>query len=329
MRTEKTLILGGAGFLGSHITRRLFIDSTPVRILTRSKHSLQSLGTLANQVEICFGDFADELVLRTALSGVDTVVHLISSIGPSSPISDGLKELQSTILPTARLLECCANAGIRKLVYVSSGGTVYGNALSTPILEDTPLEPLSVYGHSKKITESYIRFYAERYNIDASILRLSNPFGPGQDPSRRQGIVAVALQSLKDDTVFDIVGDGSAIRDYIYVADAAEGIVRALRTDAVGTVNISSGSGLSVLEILAQVESVTGLRLNRRYLPARKTDVASSILSNALAQSRLGWSPTTEIEAGIARTWTWFQEQQMAKNVNPSHVDDLHLVPRT
>ena len=310
MKTSTVLVLGGAGFIGSPVVQRLLSNSNAVRVFTRSEESLGSLGRAVDEVEVVLGDFSDDIAVQTALRGVGSVVHLISAIGPASTIGDGKTELESTIIPTVRLMENCAKAGIRKLVYVSSGGTVYGNADATPILESVHLEPLSIYGHSKKITESYIRFYANRFDIDASILRVANPFGPRQNPGRRQGIVAVAIDCLLNNKVFDVIGDGCSIRDYVFVEDVADGIVRALQVASAGTINISSGVGLSVLQMLELIESITGLSLEKRMIPARATDVSSSVLSNELALSILGWSPTTEIKTGLARTWDWIQNQR-------------------
>ena len=303
--------MGGAGFIGSHLVQRLLSNSNDVRVFTRSEASLVSLGSALDDVEVVLGDFSDDIAVHGALRGIDKVVHLISAIGPGCTISDGKTELESTIIPTVRLMENCSKAGVRKLVFVSSGGTVYGNVDATPILESVHLEPCSIYGHSKKVTESYVRFYANMLKIDASILRVSNPFGPGQNPSRRQGIVAVAIDCLLNNKVFDIIGDGSAVRDYVFVEDVAEGIVRALDAGCTGTINISSGVGLSVLQMLELVESVTGLLLEKRSIPARATDVASSVLSNKLALSILGWTPTTEIRVGLGKTWDWIQNQRV------------------
>lgn len=311
MTKTKVLVLGGAGFIGSHVVQRLLGNSNRVRVFTRSKESLASIGRAVDNVEVVLGDFSDDIAVETALRGIDMVVHLISAIGPGSTISDGKTELESTIIPTVRLMENCSKAGARKLVFVSSGGTVYGNVDTSPILEHVQLEPLSIYGQSKKVTESYIRFYANKLNIDATILRVSNPFGPGQNPSRRQGIVAVAIDCLLNNKVFDIIGDGSAERDYVFVEDVAEGIVRALDATCAGTINISSGVGLSVLQMLELIESVTGLSLEKRMIPARATDVSSSILSNELAHSILGWTPTTEIKIGLGKTWDWIQNQRV------------------
>jgi len=287
--------------------QRLTRDSVSIRVLSRNKVELRPSCFSGYDTEFVYGDFSDSRFIEDALIGVHQVVHLISSLSPSSPVHEGKNELVSTIFPTIQLVESCAKAGVKRLIYVSSGGTVYGNQPESPIQEDASMEPVSIYGLSKKITENYVRFCACKVNVSATILRVANPFGPGQDPKRRQGIVAVAMDCLLKKQVFDIVGDGSAIRDYLFVEDVSDAIVRALIADIHGTFNVSSGIGLSIIEILDLIESVTGLSLEKRWLPPRVTDVASNVLSNALARDVLGWSPTTDVKSGIERTWGWIQ----------------------
>lgn len=306
---KKTLLIGGEGFIGCHVARELLQGGSNVRILTRSNNS-SSVVELGLDVEFVRGELQNEMIVKSALRGVDFVVHLVSSLWPSSTIGDGLKDLVSTLVPTVRLLELAASTNVQKVVFISSGGTVYGDAKSIPIVEDTLLAPTSIYGLSKKTIEEYLRFYAKEFQLNSTILRISNPYGPGQSAKRKQGIVAVAFDCLLNNQPFYILGDGDAVRDYIYIKDVASAIVKSLQSNCGGTFNISSGKGVSVKQMLDYIELVAGRSIQRQFVAARSSDVTTSVLSNDFARRELRWYPETNIMDGLTRTWNWVVDER-------------------
>jgi UDP-glucose 4-epimerase len=171
-----------------------------------------------------------------------------------------------------------------------------------PITEDHPLAPKSAYGQSKLTIENYLQFYARTTDLEVSVLRMSNPYGPGQNTLGVQGLIAVAMGCLRDGRAIQVYGDGAAVRDYLYVDDAVNAMLLAA-SHAPALMNVASGVGHSVNEVLAAVERASGRRLDRIAFPARPADVQANILDNRRAAERLGWRPRIALDEGLARTW--------------------------
>ncbi|EMI52269.1 NAD-dependent epimerase/dehydratase family protein [Rhodopirellula sallentina] len=306
---KRILVLGGAGFIGSHVTHRLVELGAKVRVLSRPGRSVQNLTGVIDDIELVFGNFSDEGHLRTSLEGIDQVVHLISTTFPATTTSSGIYDIESNIIPTLRLLQECVNKGVQKLVYLSSGGTVYGEPKTDPITEDHALDPKSIYGQSKKVIESYIEFFVRTRSLNTTTLRVSNAFGPRHNPYGVQGLIGVAMACAIENRTVTILGDGSAERDYIYVDDVVAGVIAALSTETADTVNLSSGQGRSVSEVLDTVERVSGRPVLRRFDANRDSDVNKNVLCNQRARTLLNWSPQTEFEDGMRKTWQWIQSE--------------------
>lgn len=306
---ERILVLGGAGFIGSHVTHRLVEQGAKVRVFSRPGHTIQNLSDVIDDVELVFGNFSDEGQLKSALRGVQRVVHLVSTTFPATTIDTGIFDIESNICPTLRLLQECVKEDVQKLVYLSSGGTVYGEPKTNPITEDHPLEPKSLYGQSKKLIESYIDFFVRTQSLNATVLRVSNAFGPRQNPYGAQGLIGVAMACAMENRPVNILGDGSAQRDYIFVTNIVDGIMAALFSESAATVNLSSGQGRSVTEILDTVEHVSGRTLQRHFDADRDSDVKQNILSNDKAFQTLGWKPQTDFEEGMKQTWQWIHNE--------------------
>lgn len=299
-------MLGGAGFIGSKLVLDLLSMGAVVRVLSRTSSSLKALSMLCDKLEIVQGDFQDEYILSEAMKGVDCVVHLITTTYPRSSPHSSVYDVSTNLIPTIRLLENCEKLGVSKLVYLSSGGTVYGEPLYCPIDEDHPLDPISFYGFSKKIIENYLAFFEKSSSLEICILRASNPYGPGQNAYGLQGIVAVAMASIVDRKPFTVLGDGSAVRDYLYIGDLSLGILSGIAHSGSVTANISSGQGCSVNQLLSEIECVSGYDIECQYLPSPGSMVKESILSNALALQVLNWRPTISLRYGLEETWRYF-----------------------
>jgi UDP-glucose 4-epimerase len=296
------LVLGGAGFIGSNLVRAMVAAGDRPRVMGRPSRSLANLGPVLGHVDWRPGDFMDDAVLRDALQGVDTVFHLITTTFPNLRVESSNFDLLSNLLPTIRMLELARELGVRRIVYASSGGTVYGEPQQLPITEDHPLAPKSAYGQSKLTIENYLLFYARTTDLEVSVLRMSNPYGPGQNTLGVQGLIAVAMGCLRDRRAMNVYGDGAAVRDYLYVDDAVDAMLLAAGHPP-ALMNVSSGVGHSVNEVLAAVERASGRSLIRAAIPARTADVRANILDNRRAAERLGWQPRIDLDEGLARTW--------------------------
>ncbi len=304
---SKYLVLGGAGFIGSNLTRELVRRGERPRVFTRPTATIGNLGDILDQVDLVYGDFMDDVTLRAALKDVEIVFHLISTTFPSMTLKSSVYDILSNLLPTIRLAELCLELKVPTIVYASSGGTIYGEPQTDIITEHHPLVPKSAYGQSKLNIENYLRFYARTTSLDIKILRLSNPFGPRQNPYGIQGLIAVAMGCARDRRPLKIFGAGTAVRDYIYIDDAIEVMLRAATRAGPIVANVSSGRGTSVRDVVAAIEQVTGRTIAKQFVPERPGDVNVNILSNDLARGLYDWDPQVDLAEGLRRTWAWIQ----------------------
>ncbi len=294
------LVLGGSGFLGGHTVEALQSQGCEVRTFDRRRRE-PPLGVDARE-----GDFLDPVALQSALAGCRTVFHLIDTTLPETSNRNPLADVEANVLGTVRLLELAHRAGIEKIVFASSGGTVYGPPSTLPIPESHPTQPLCSYGVHKLAIEHYLRLYRTLHGLDSCVLRIANAFGERQSPFGANGAVTIFLNRALQDEVIEIWGDGSAIRDYVYAPDVAEGLCLAARASGGSHLfNVGSGQGRSLNELIASIEALIGRAVRRRHLPPRVFDVAANVLDPSLARTQLGWSPRHTFEEGLLRTFRW------------------------
>lgn len=300
MSSRSILLLGG-GFIGQATARRLASNSMEVHILARH-HSLQS----APAIHPYTGDLSDPAILDALLPQCDTVVHLASSTTPGSSANKPSDELDN-LRPTLHLLDRLHNQKGIHLVFVSSGGTVYGNPPHIPVNEDAPLAPRSYHGAGKMALEGFIQaFRAAGHAV--TILRPSNAYGPGQDLRRGFGFLRTMLEHAKNGSPMEIWGDGESTRDFVYVEDVAEAIALAIGNPADnGTYNVGSGQGYTLNEVISLAKLVTGVEIATLHKPAREEDVRGVVLEVSRIRAALGWQPRVCLEEGLRRTWEWLQ----------------------
>jgi UDP-glucose 4-epimerase len=199
---------------------------------------------------------------------------------------------------------------VRNIVFISSGGTVYGNPVYLPIDEEHPTNPVVSYGITKLAIEKYLQIYERIHGIKAITLRVANPYGERQRIETAQGAVGTFLHRALTGNSIDIWGDGSVTRDYIHVSDVAAAFVQALHyTGKQRLFNVSSGVGISLNDLIATLEDALGKSIDRRYFPSRPFDVPVSVLSNKFARSELNWTPLISMSDGIARTLEWMKRE--------------------
>lgn len=300
------LVLGANGFLGANLCGGLLNSGHRVRTFSRQPFRadlVQESSALENYV----GDFCDVEDLRRALKGVDIVFHLISTTLPQSSNKDPVFDVGSNVGGTVALLEAMRETGVNKILFVSSGGTVYGATDSAVIHEDMPTNPICSYGIGKIAIEKYLFMYRELYGFEYFVFRLSNPYGVGRKMGKPQGAINSFLANALLGNTIEIWGDGSVVRDYIYIDDVITACVLALSIDEwQGEIlNIGSGCGASLIEIIDSINEVTGSPVQCDFKPSRSFDVSVNVLNIAKAKEILNWQPQVSLPRGIEMTRKW------------------------
>jgi UDP-glucose 4-epimerase len=306
MRASPTscLVLGGGGFLGTNLCRRLLLRGWRTGgfgLHCRFRADMPGLAWHA-------GDFRDQAALAAALPGYDVVFHLVHTTVPYSANLDVERDLAENVTPSLKLLDLCRDLGVKRVVFISSGGTVYGAAAQVPTPESAPTNPLTAYAVTKLAIEKYLALYENLYRLDYRVLRLANPFGPYQVPSKGQGVIGALLASARKGEPMPVWGDGSVVRDYVFVDDVIDAMEAAIVDQSGERIfNIGSGEGRSLREVIAAVEQAMGQPIAVRMSAGRPLDVPRSVLDSARARAVLGWTPKTSFADGLQRTVAWWR----------------------
>ncbi len=304
----KCLLLGGGGFLGLNLGNALSAQGHNVKIFDRPASILRLRGLGLRDFEWVEGDFANEKDVTDALQDSEVVFHLVSTTLPKSSNLNPAYDIESNVISTIHMLDAAQRKGIKMVLFASSGGTVYGVPREVPIKESHPTEPTCSYGIGKLAIEKYLRLYFELYGMEYRILRIANPYGEEQRPTGSQGAVAVFLSRALNYQVIEIWGDGTVVRDFLYVADVSQAFIKAMNYRGESRLfNIGAGMGHSINELLAEIETLVGRPAIRNYLPSRRFDVPTNVLDISRAQEILGFQPITSLHDGLARTLSWLQ----------------------
>lgn len=300
----RCLVLGANGFIGGHVVRALLAEGYRVRVYER-----RPLQAALPEVEARQGWLEDEAQLTDALRGVQAVLYLSWTGYPATIGTNFALDLHANLLTAIKVMEACRRTGVERLIFASSGGTVYGEPQLLPIPETHPTRPISAHGLGKLMAEQYLAVYRQRGELASVVLRPGNAYGPYQWPGRRQGFIATALGRLAHQQPIEVWGDGSAVRDYVFVGDVARAFAQAVRYAGPAPVfNIGSGLGLSLKAVLAEIQAATDRSPEAVFLPEAAGAVQRNVLDIALAQRELGWTPRVSLAAGLAETWRWVQQ---------------------
>lgn len=293
---KKILVLGAMGFIGKNIIAAL---SEKYEIVAYDR--LESIPDKYKDIHYIYGNFQTEHRWDEILRDVDIVIHLISTTNVSSGTENIECEINENVIPTIRLLEKMKNLNVKRMIFLSSGGTIYGESAEYPISEKNVPVPICPYGVQKLTIEAYLRLYNQLYQMQNLILRVANPYGVGQAEGRLQGIIPIYLKCFIEQTPVQVYGDGQNIRDYIYMEDLMRAVDYAVGYRGSEDVfNIGSGEGHSITDIIRLIEEETGLSCPAvKYLPDRKVDVRINILDSALFQQETGWKAHTDLNSGI------------------------------
>jgi UDP-glucose 4-epimerase len=299
------LVLGGSGFIGSHVVDTLCAAGHDVRILAVQRNIYW---TPPPQVECVWADWREPKQLEQAVSGAEIVIHLVGTNSLTLSNSEPINDIADNLITTVRLLAICARNGVSKIVYSSSGGTVYGISQYLPIDENHPTQPISSYGIVKLAVEKYLHAFYHAYGLRYIILRGGNPYGIRQSPHHHQGVVSVFMYRLAHSLPIEIWGNGTNVRDYLYIEDLARAFLLASESQCDREIlNVGCGQGLATIELLEEIRSVTGLSPNILYSPSRVVDVPTNVLDIGKIRARLSWRPLIELRTGLERTWAWIR----------------------
>lgn len=307
-------VIGGNGFIGRHLVRALARQGKAVVVIDKNPAPSEVLPT---GVRYICGDYGDKHFLREALKDVTQVIDLAYASVPKTSFEHPVDDILSNLPSAVNLFEVVSALPVKKVVIVSSGGTVYGKAASLPINEDHPTNPISPYGITKLAIEKYARMYHALQGLPIVCVRPANAFGEGQRPFVDQGFIATAVASVLTKKEITIFGDQGTIRDFVYVTDVAQGIIAALEYGRAGECyNVGTGVGTSNLEIvdmIASLAQITDVRSRIRFLPARPYDVPANVLNSAKLQREAGWVPAISLAKGLELTWKYFQGSSVTK----------------
>ncbi len=307
----KCCVIGGTGFIGSHLIQALLETGRDVLVIGRKEKNRVNL---PGGVAYLQGDVSDAEFIENALEGVGEIIDLAYSSVPKTSFEDPLNDILSNLPSSVALFNAATHFPIKKIIYVSSGGTVYGEPLFLPITEDHPTNPISPYGITKLALEKYAKMYFRIKGLPIVSVRPSNPYGEMQIGFVGQGFVATAMASVLMQKEIRIFGENGTVRDYIYVGDLARAIVAALEYGSPGecyNVGTSIGrSNLEVIEEIAVLAKKNAIEPRISFMPHRPFDVSANILDAEKLHSVSGWHPLMGFREGIERTWEWYVSQQ-------------------
>jgi nucleoside-diphosphate-sugar epimerase len=304
------LVTGGAGFIGSHLAEALIGKGETVRIadsfITGHRRNLAVLG---NRAELVEGDLADPAIAARAVAGMDYVLHQAAIPSVPRSVQDPATSNRANVDATLQVLLAARDASVRRVVYAASS-SAYGDTPTLPKREDMPTHPLSPYALQKLVGEQYMQLFTSLYGLETVSIRYFNVFGPRQDPSSPySGVIALFVTALLAGKAPTITGDGGQTRDFTYIANVVDGVLRAATApQAAGEViNVATGRQISIAELARTLGAIIGVAAPPVHLEARPGDVRHSLADISKAKALLGYEPIVGLEEGLRRTVEWYK----------------------
>lgn len=296
----RCLLLGGTGFIGGHLAQ----------VLTDAGHEVTTFGrrssTRATTDRHIVGDFLDRTAVYDAVEGADFVFHLVSLTTPALSEANPFIDVETNVRMSVLLFEACVQRGVRRVIFASSGGSIYGDVLRDRHAETDVPQPVSPYAIGKSAIESYLRYFRVRHGLDSLSLRIANVYGEGQVSKAGQfGVVPTFLDRMVRGDEITVLGDGSMVRDYVYVGDLVRWMASIFDTPRPGheIYNCGSGVGTSVLEVVRSLEEVSGLEARVTHRPVPSSFVHRSVLDCRLLREEFGLDGGIAFRAGVQRVW--------------------------
>ena len=303
------LVTGGAGFIGSHLTEELIRRGEQVRVadslITGHRKNLAHL----SGIDFLEGDLADLSVAHRAVQGVDYVLHQAAIPSVPRSVEDPVTSNRANIDSTLNVLVAARDARVKRVVYAGSS-SAYGNTPTLPKQEDMPTNPLSPYALQKLVGEQYMQMFTALYGLETVTIRYFNVFGPRQDPSSPySGVISIFARALLENKAPTIYGNGEQTRDFTYVANVVDGVLRAVKAPGASgqVINVATGSSISLNRLFASMRDIVGSRLEVMYGPPRSGDVTDSLADITRARALLGYEPSVSFESGLKKTLDWYR----------------------
>jgi UDP-glucose 4-epimerase len=322
---KKCVVLGGDGFLGSHLVDDLLARGYEVRVFDRfHKGRIKNLNHLKGIIEFQKGDFLNKRHLSRALKGMDYVFHFVSLSTPASTANDPQREIKLNLEGTLQLLDLCVKHNIKKIIYPSSGGAVYGNALDEVASETTQARPMSPYAVTKLAIEEHLHFYRRQYGLSFVIYRIANPYGERQDPNGIQGAIPIFMKHMMKNELIELYGN--TVRDYVYVKDVtgfmADNFAEKHKNS---TYNVGSGRGVALFELVLMLAKTTQSMPRMKRLEKRPFDVQKIVLDISRASEEFGYYPMTSLEVGLEKTHAYLKEKYVHEPVIRTSWFDMNV----
>ncbi len=302
------VVLGGSGFVGRSLCPALVAAGCTVLSISRSPVIRRHPG-----VSYIDCNFDNIYQLGEFYQQADFIFHLACDTTPATSSRQSSLEVTANLLPSLRLLEYLEHQCKAVLVYLSSGGTVYGDTGDAVCTELNTTSPISYYGASKASLELFFQAYHLQTGNPVVILRPSNIYGPGQLAKQQFGFIPTLFSALQNGDAFNLMGDGRHVRDFLFIDDFVSLCVSITNSDSAtdkhySTYNVGSDDGIELIDIIQLAQELTGKKVQLKYLPARDVDVRSIVLDSSKAKSKFDWQPETAIDSGLEQTWTWLSE---------------------
>jgi len=310
----KVIITGITGFVGSHLADYIIENHPQTEIFgtKRWRSPMDNIEHIREKIILTDCDLRDLSSCIHTLNEVkpDAIFHLAAQVDLRQSVVDPVLDLKTNLLGSLNVLQGCARTNVKKIVFASSGGAIYGETDEIPTDENHRTQPLSPYGVAKLAAEHYLRCYEKWNGLDYTCLRYANVYGPRQDPKGEAGVVAIFADHMLSGRNPTLYGDGSMTRDYVYVDDVTEATIRAADGGSGECINIGTSHETSVKELYNAMRALTDFRGSPQYSPARPGELERSCLSVEKARRILGWAPRIGLEEGLSRTIEWFRQRQ-------------------
>lgn len=305
------IILGAAGFIGTNLTIALAQEKDEcaklvnnITLFDREGADFSNITKFGyDNIKIVYGDFDMESDFETIIKGQDIVYHLVSTTVPTTSNQRIAQELIANVVVTANLLEACVNNKVNKVIFLSSGGTIYGKEEASPLSEDTASNPISSYGVQKITIEKLLYLYNYMHGLDYRVIRLSNPYGPYQRPNGVLGVVTTFTHKALLGEPITVYGDGSIVRDFIYIDDVIKGILNVVNGNSNYRIfNLGCGKGTSVKEVIDTIHETLNVNVDIQYIPGREVDVPINVLDIRRYEEAYGKLNPISLNEGIKKT---------------------------